>query len=146
LRTSLAIHALALVLLPGALACTQEAPSHEFPGMRLLARVEARLERERSALRPMLEHYGLVFPVEPGDLDAFMQAVRVHGHGRDLALGDTVTFTGLTSKYAPLPNVTAMGSFDLTPNGGGTVTLVAPSKITARARCSRRRASSRSPP
>jgi hypothetical protein len=42
----------------------------------------------------------------------------------------TVTFTGLTSIYAALPDVTAMGSFNLTPNGGGMVTLVSPSKVT----------------
>jgi hypothetical protein len=41
----------------------------------------------------------------------------------------TVQFTGLTSKGIALPNVTAMGSFNLTANGGGTVTLVSPSKI-----------------
>ena len=56
--------------------------------MQLLARVEARLEAEKPALKPMLEHYGMLFPVEPADLDAFMQAVRVYGRGRDLALGD----------------------------------------------------------
>jgi hypothetical protein len=42
----------------------------------------------------------------------------------------TVQFTGLTSKGVALPNVTAMGSFNLTANGGGTVTLVSPSKIS----------------
>ena len=41
-------------------------------------------------------------------------------------------FTKLTSKYAPLmtPTITAKGSFNLTGMGGGTVTLVSPSKIT----------------
>jgi len=81
----LAIAALALALL----ACGREAPPADaFPGLRLLARVEARLERERAALRPLLEHYRLVFPVGPGELDTFMERVRVHGHGPDLALGD----------------------------------------------------------
>ena len=84
----LAIRVLAFALLPCALACTREAPAGDFPGLGLLARVEARLARERLALAPMLEHYALVFPVEPADLDAFMSAVRVHGHGPDLALGD----------------------------------------------------------
>jgi hypothetical protein len=88
LGTSLANRALALALLSVALACRRDAPAGDFPGLLLLGRVEARLERERSALRPMLEHYALVFPLEPADLDAFMQAVRVHGHGPDLALGD----------------------------------------------------------
>lgn len=41
----------------------------------------------------------------------------------------TLTFTGLTSKSAPMPSVVAMGSFDLTPHGGGTVTLVSPSRF-----------------
>jgi len=42
----------------------------------------------------------------------------------------TVVFTGLTSDYQPLPDVTAMGSFALTSMGGGTVTLVSPSKLS----------------
>jgi hypothetical protein len=42
----------------------------------------------------------------------------------------TQTFTGLTAGGASLPSVVAMGSFGLTPMGGGTVTLVSPSKIT----------------
>jgi hypothetical protein len=42
----------------------------------------------------------------------------------------THTFMNLTSKGVPLPDVTAMGSFNLTANGGGTVTLVSPSKIS----------------
>ena len=42
----------------------------------------------------------------------------------------TLVFTGLTSKYAPTPDVTAAGSFNLDANGGGTVTLVAPTKIS----------------
>ncbi len=39
-------------------------------------------------------------------------------------------FSGLTSFGDPLPNVTAVGSFNLTPNGGGTVTLVSPSLVS----------------
>jgi hypothetical protein len=42
-----------------------------------------------------------------------------------------LVFTGLTTKGVALPNVSAPGSFDLaTATGGGTVTLVAPSKIS----------------
>jgi len=41
----------------------------------------------------------------------------------------TQTFTGLTSHGAPLPDLAAMGSFDLTAQGGGTVQLVSPTKI-----------------
>jgi hypothetical protein len=44
----------------------------------------------------------------------------------------TLTFTGLTYKLAPLPDVVAMGSFELTGHGGGAVTLVSPSRITVR--------------
>ena len=43
----------------------------------------------------------------------------------------TLTFKGLTTKGKALPNVTVKGSFNLTANGGGTVTLVAPSKLSA---------------
>jgi hypothetical protein len=42
----------------------------------------------------------------------------------------TQTFMGLTSKGVPLPDVTAQGSFNLNGAGGGTVTLVSPSKIS----------------
>jgi hypothetical protein len=42
----------------------------------------------------------------------------------------TLVFSGLTTKGVALPSVVAMGSFNLTPMGGGTVTLVAPSKIS----------------
>jgi hypothetical protein len=42
----------------------------------------------------------------------------------------TFVFTGLTTKGAALPTVTAAGSFNLNANGGGTVTLVSPSKIS----------------
>ena len=55
--------------------------------MRLLARVEARLEHEKPALAPMLDHYGLLFPVEPAELHAFLRQTRFHGDGADLALG-----------------------------------------------------------
>ena len=53
----------------------------------------------------------------------------------------TKSFTGLTSKFLPLPTPTivAMGSFNLTAMGGGTVTLVAPSKITSDSSLSQRR-------
>jgi hypothetical protein len=42
----------------------------------------------------------------------------------------SLMFSGLTSLGSPLPNVTAAGSFNLTPSGGGTVTLVSPSKVS----------------
>jgi hypothetical protein len=42
----------------------------------------------------------------------------------------THTFTGLTQKGVALPSAKAAGSFALTAQGGGTVTLVAPARIT----------------
>jgi hypothetical protein len=42
----------------------------------------------------------------------------------------TFLFTGLTSLGSALPNVTAAGSFNLTAQGGGTVTLVSPSLVS----------------
>jgi hypothetical protein len=78
---------LLLLALAAALGCTRETPRDDFPGMRLLARVEARLAREQPALEPMLDHYGLVFPVTQAELRAFMQQIRVHGDGADLVLG-----------------------------------------------------------
>lgn len=41
----------------------------------------------------------------------------------------TRTFTGLTSRGSPLPDAVGMGSFALTADGGGTITLVAPTRI-----------------
>jgi hypothetical protein len=56
----------------------------------------------------------------------------------------TQTFTGLTSKFAPLPTptVVAMGSNNLTANGGGTVTLVSPSKVSIDGPLAQRRTAS----
>lgn len=42
----------------------------------------------------------------------------------------TLSFTGLTSKGVALPDVVAMGSFSLSAAGGGTVTLVSPTKLS----------------
>jgi hypothetical protein len=56
--------------------------------MRLLAEVESRLEEQQAELKPMLEHYALVFPVAPADLAELMRSVRVQGSGADLALGN----------------------------------------------------------
>lgn len=53
-----------------------------------------------------------------------------------------VTFAGLTSKGQPLPSVTAAGSWNLTANGGGTVTLVSPSKISIDGALAQRRTAS----
>ncbi len=77
-----------MLVLAAALACSRELPHDDFPGMRLLAQVESRLADEEAELKPMLEHYGLVFPVSQADLDEFMQYVHIQGSGADLALGD----------------------------------------------------------
>jgi hypothetical protein len=54
----------------------------------------------------------------------------------------SVSFASLTSLGQPLPNVTAMGSFNLTANGGGIVTLVSPSKVSIDGPVSYRRTAS----
>ena len=51
-------------------------------------------------------------------------------------------FTGLTTKLATLPTVTAAGSWNLTTNSGGTVTLVSPSKISIDCALAQRRTAS----
>jgi hypothetical protein len=50
-----------------------------------------------------------------------------------------VQFAGLTTKGAALPNVTAQGSFGLTQDGGGTVTLVSPAKLSVDGALAQRR-------
>jgi hypothetical protein len=54
----------------------------------------------------------------------------------------TLTFTGLTTKGSALPTVVAMGSFNLTLSGGGTVTLVSPSKVDIDGSLAQRRTAS----
>jgi len=54
----------------------------------------------------------------------------------------TLAFTGLTSKGVALPNVTAAGSFALNGAGGGTVTLVSPSKVSINGSLAQRRTAS----
>ena len=54
----------------------------------------------------------------------------------------TLSFTGLTTKGAALPDVVAMGSFNLNGAGGGTVTLVSPSKISIDGPLAQRRTAS----
>ena len=54
----------------------------------------------------------------------------------------TLSFAGLTSRGVALPSVAAMGSFNLTAQGGGTVTLVSPTKISIDCEFSQRRTAS----
>jgi hypothetical protein len=54
----------------------------------------------------------------------------------------TLGFSDLTSMGASLPDVVAVGSFNLTANGGGTVTLVSPTKISIDGAFAQRRTAS----
>jgi len=54
----------------------------------------------------------------------------------------TLTFTGLTTKGAALPTVVAQGSFNLNGAGGGTVSIVTPSKISIDGPLAQRRTAS----
>jgi hypothetical protein len=54
----------------------------------------------------------------------------------------TGVFGGLTTKFAALPTVTAAGTWNLTAGGGGTVTLVSPSKISIDCGLAQRRTAS----
>ena len=54
----------------------------------------------------------------------------------------TLALTGLTSDGFALPSVVAMGSFNLTAGGGGTVTLVSPTKLSIDCFISQRRTAS----
>ena len=76
----LAAGAVALgLLVAAALGCSREPPHIDFPGMRLLAEVDQALVEHQDELKPMLEHYALVFPVSQEDVAAFMRGVRVQG-------------------------------------------------------------------
>jgi len=78
----------------------------DVPGLALADRVEARLTRDRAALKSSLSHYALVFPVEQADLLTFMEQVRVFP-GAD-APGDLVLGT----------------DYGLEPHGGGLLALL----------------------
>ncbi|HKJ25752.1 MAG TPA: hypothetical protein VKB65_13075 [Myxococcota bacterium] len=58
-----------------------------LPGRALAARVERQLEADRPRLALSPGHYGLVFPIEPADLDAFMEQIRVYGDADEVVLG-----------------------------------------------------------
>lgn len=78
---------------------------------------------------------GLRFPLHVGASDVSTDYFYVLAFPHYATLNEygwtpgTRVFTGLTSKFAPLPTAVAMGSFMLTPLGGGTVLLVSPSKL-----------------
>jgi hypothetical protein len=54
----------------------------------------------------------------------------------------SVAFAGLSSMYSALPSVSAMGSLNLTANGGGMVTLVSPSLVSIDGALGKRRTAS----
>ena len=78
----------------------------------------------------------LSVPVSVGKAGTFMGSFTVVGATHYITVDfyawtpHTLTFTGLTTKNKALPNVVAMGSFNLNSMGGGSVTLVSPSKIS----------------
>jgi hypothetical protein len=75
-------------------------------------------------------------PLSHGKAGQFTNTFLVSGvqHGMTVSFyawtPGTLVFTGLSSLGQALPGVTAMGSFNLTANGGGTITLVSPSKVS----------------
>jgi hypothetical protein len=74
-------------------------------------------------------------PVSPGYPKVITALLTVLGKKHNVKLsfqGWTVgsrVFTNLTSQGAPVPNFHTAGSFDVTPGGFGSVTLVAPTRI-----------------
>jgi hypothetical protein len=79
----------------------------------------------------------LRYPVRVGGAGQFTGTFSFIGVAHKLTLDffawtpGSVMFGGLTSEGVPLPDATAQGSFNLTSyDGGGTVTLVSPSKIS----------------
>jgi hypothetical protein len=75
-------------------------------------------------------------PTSAGKAGTFMGTLKILGKKHNL----TVTFfpwttgkkafTGLTNMKTAIPNATATGSWNLNAAGGGTVSLIAPSKVT----------------
>jgi hypothetical protein len=87
-------------------------------------------------------------PLNVGNAGAFTNTFRAGGVNHTITVNfyswtvASVSFTGLTWDYYALPNVSAMGSFDLTANGGGMVTLVSPSLVSVDGAVSKRRTAS----
>jgi hypothetical protein len=78
----------------------------------------------------------LAIPLSNGRANQFTNTFTVSGALHTLRIDfsawtpGTVVFTDLSTNFAALPDFTAMGSFNLNAQGGGTVTLVSPSKIS----------------
>jgi hypothetical protein len=87
-------------------------------------------------------------PVSIGKAGVFTGYFTVLGAGHTITVDffawtpGMQTFAGLTSKGAALPTVMAVGSFNLTAGGGGTVTLVSPTKVDIDGSLAQRRTAS----
>jgi hypothetical protein len=106
------------------------------PGtLRVVSAVHAAMGVDQSMFQVGVYTY-VAAPLEHGAAGVFVNTFYFGGVTNQVTVDffawtpGTLTFTGLTSLGTPIPNVTVMGSFGLTPNGGGTVTLVAPTKVT----------------
>jgi hypothetical protein len=77
----------ALALAASAARAQEAAPELGFPGMALQARVERYARSQQAAWKADLPHYALVFPIDSGDLDAYMAQVLLRFDGRDVVLG-----------------------------------------------------------
>jgi hypothetical protein len=90
----------------------------------------------------------VLVPLSAGVADTFTGFFYVLGSAHYITVDfyawtvGTQTFTGLTTKGVPLPNVTAKGNFGLDSMGGGTVTVVSPSKISIDGPLAQRRTAS----
>jgi hypothetical protein len=75
-------------------------------------------------------------PLSNGKAGQFNATFTLHGALHTITVDfyawspHTFTISGLTSLGMALPTVVAMGSFSLTPSGGGMVSLVSPSKVS----------------
>ena len=119
-----------------------------IPGM-VTVKVAAHVGKgvNASLLAPGITTLVLV-PLSAGVADTFTGFFYVLGSAHYITVDfyawtvGTQTFAGLTTKGAGLPSVVAMGSFNLNSMGGGTVTLVSPSKISIDGPLAQRRTAS----
>jgi len=87
-------------------------------------------------------------PISIGKTGVFTQTFSITGALQGITVDfyawtpHTLIFMGLTTKGVALPDVSAMGSFNLSAMGGGTVTLVSPSKVSINGAFDQRRTAS----
>ncbi len=77
----------ALALAASASRAQEAAPAPGFPGASLQARVETYARSQQAVWKADLPHYALVFPIQSGDLDAYMAQVLLRFDGREVVLG-----------------------------------------------------------